>query len=111
MGSNSQSSSYIYNIDVGGTVIKPAFTIIHVIPGTDYSELESANASTPISVLISTIKSDINQGGISAELMITYSYTDESSGYLSSLNLFTSISLLPLSAYIHSSKFSFKDST
>ncbi|KKQ60711.1 MAG: hypothetical protein US83_C0013G0001, partial [Candidatus Falkowbacteria bacterium GW2011_GWC2_38_22] len=87
-GSNSTSANYVYNIDAGDEVIKPSFKIIHVIPSADYSELELANASIPKEVVINTTNSSTNIGGVSAELMITYSYTDESSGYLSSLNLF-----------------------
>jgi hypothetical protein len=88
VGDNSQSGNSIYNVNVGDTVIKPAFNIIHVIPSGDYSELESANASSSKAVTLYTTNSSTDIGGVSAELMITYTYTDESSGYLTSLNLF-----------------------
>ncbi|MFH0891862.1 MAG: DUF2341 domain-containing protein [Candidatus Falkowbacteria bacterium] len=88
VGDNSQSTDSVYNYNAGDQVIKPSFNIIHVIPDTDYSELETANATTPKAVTLYTTNSSANQGGVSAELMITYAYTGEDSGYLSSLNLF-----------------------
>ncbi len=88
VGDNSQSSNYIYNLNTGDIVVKPSFNIIHIIPSTDYAELELANASEPKNIIINVTNDSINLGGISAELMITYSYSGESSGYLSSINLF-----------------------
>ena len=77
---------YAYNGD--GAVIKPSYNIIHIIPASDYAELESANANTAKEVKINTTFNTTTFGGISAELMITYTYTDESGGYLTSINLF-----------------------
>src|SRR3989339_287080 len=89
VGNNATSSAYVYNYNVTGTVIKPSFNIIHVIPSSDYDELETANAQTPVAVRLSSQNSDsTNTGGTSAELMITYSYISENKGYLSSLKLF-----------------------
>lgn len=88
VGDNTQSGNSVYNINAGASVIKPAYTIVHVISDSDYTELESANAASPKSVTIYAANSSVNLGGISAELMITYTYSDESSGYLTSLDLF-----------------------
>ncbi|PIP34038.1 hypothetical protein COX22_01145, partial [Candidatus Falkowbacteria bacterium CG23_combo_of_CG06-09_8_20_14_all_49_15] len=87
VGGNAQSGNYIYNLNVGDELAKPSFKFIHVVPSADYSELALANAVTPKNITLFTTNSSANIGGLSAELMITYSYTDESSGYLSSLNL------------------------
>jgi len=88
IGDNSQSGNYIYNLDAGGTVVNPVFNIIHVVPSSDYSELELANANSSKEVILYTTNSSSNIGGISAELMITYTYTSEESGYLSSLDIY-----------------------
>ncbi len=87
-GNNATSSDYVYSIDAGGAVVKPTFDVIHVIPSADYSEIELANASVPKEIKLNTSNSNVIMGGVSAELMITYAYTDESSGYLSSISLF-----------------------
>ncbi len=88
VGSNAQSGNYVYNINAGTEMVKPAFKVIHVIPLADYAELNQANASDPKTVTAYTTNSSVNMGGVSAELVITYLYTDESSGYLSSLSLY-----------------------
>jgi hypothetical protein len=88
VGDNSRSSNYAYNINAGDEIIKPSYKVIHVIPSADYTELETANADEPVIINVYSTNSSVNMGGVSAELMITYTYTDESSGYLSSLNLF-----------------------
>ena len=87
-GDNSVSSDYIYSIDAGGAVVKPSTDIIHIIPDSDYSELELANASNPKEIVLNVTNGNVVLGGVSAELMVTYQYTDESSGYLSSINIF-----------------------
>jgi hypothetical protein len=89
VGSNAQSSNFTYGLNPSATVINPVFTIIHVLPSTDYSELELANATTSKAVTVSaTNGNNTSQGGVSAELMITYTYTSEAGGYLTNLNLF-----------------------
>ncbi|MCK5061386.1 DUF2341 domain-containing protein [Candidatus Parcubacteria bacterium] len=88
VGDNTQSSNYIYDLNTGTDVINPVYRVVHIIPGGDYSELESANAASPKAVTAYTTNSSLEQGGVSVELMITYTYTDESSGYLSALSLY-----------------------
>jgi len=88
VGDNLQSGNYIYSYDPIGVVVRPTFNLIHVIPSSDYSELESANSEDAKTVTIYTTNSLVSAGGLSAELMITYTYADESIGYLSSLSLF-----------------------
>jgi hypothetical protein len=88
VGDNGVSGNYVYNYNASGISIKPSSNIIHVIPLGDYEELEEANASTPKTVVINTTNSTTDTGGVSAELMVTYTYTSEAVGYLTSLNLF-----------------------
>ncbi len=87
VGINTTSGSRSYAYNGGNTVINPVINIIHIIPSGDYSELEQANAVSGKIVRVNTTLSSTNYGGISAELMITYTYTDETNGYLTSLNL------------------------
>ncbi len=88
VGDNATSSDYVYNYNGGGSVIRPVVDIYHVIPSSDYSELEKANADTAKKVQVNTTYNATSWGGVSAELMITYTYTNEANGYLSSLNIF-----------------------
>ncbi len=85
---NATSSVYTYNYNPGGTVPKPAYDIFHIIPSSDYSDLETANASNGVEVALGTLHSSTLSGVTSAELMITYTYTSEAEGYLTSLQLY-----------------------
>ncbi len=87
VGTNATSSDFVYSYNGGGTVIKPSFNIIHIIPASDYAALEEANASIGIPVQLNTTMNAASFGGVSAELMITYTYSSESTGYLSSVSL------------------------
>ncbi len=88
VGDNAQSGNWVYNYSPGPTVIKPTFNIIHVIPSSDYDELAKANSQNPKTVTLYTTNGSTAQGGVSAELLITYTYTSEDNGYLVSLELF-----------------------
>lgn len=88
MGANAESAAYGYTYNPAAVVVKPSFNIIHVIPAADYTELAKANASVPVNVILYTTNSLNTTGGNSAELMITYAYTSETQGHLSSLNVF-----------------------
>lgn len=79
------TSSYAYNPGVSN--VRPAFTIFHVIPSSDYIELESANASVSKTVALYTLNNSAAQGVTSAELMITYTYSSQNSGYLATIRL------------------------
>ncbi len=87
VGNNTQSGNYVYNYDPGRAVVNPVFDIKHIIPSTNYAELALANGLNPKSVTLNTTNGSTQQGGLSAELVITYTYTDESNGYLSNLNI------------------------
>ena len=80
--------AYAYNPGVAATIAKTSFNIIHVISSTSYSELEKANATNGVPVGVYSYRSTAAQGGVSAVLMITYDYTDERNGYLTSLSLY-----------------------
>jgi hypothetical protein len=84
----SASVNYAYNPNVTGYIAKTSFNIIHIINSSYYSELEKANATNGINVGVSNYRSTTGQRGVSAVLMITYTYTTEKNGYLSSLSLY-----------------------
>ena len=88
VGTNATSSDFVYNYNGGGSVIKPSHNIIHIIPSADYSELEGADASNAKKIILNATQSATTYGGISAELVITYTYSDESTGYLTNINLY-----------------------
>lgn len=87
-GANATSSNYVYVHRPGLTMSNSMFKILHVIPAADYAEIEAANAVTPKTVFMSSQSDTGNLGGISAELVITYSYADESNGHLTTISLF-----------------------
>jgi len=93
VGNNAQSGNAIYNLNSATTVVKPAYKIIHVIPSADYAELALANGSAAKTTVLNVTNGSTALGGVSAELMITYTYTNEESGYLSSLSVFGGQSL------------------
>ncbi|PLX21209.1 hypothetical protein C0584_03275 [Candidatus Parcubacteria bacterium] len=88
VGTNTQSGNYAYNYDPGAVIVNPTFDIYHIIPSSDYAELSLANGTSPKTVTVNTTNSTANQAGLSAELMITYTYTEESNGYLSNVSLY-----------------------
>jgi len=88
VGNNTTSSNYVYNYNGGGSVIKPSHNIIHIIPSADYAELQSANATSAKKVVINATQNATTYGGISAELVITYTYDNEANGYLTNINLY-----------------------
>jgi hypothetical protein len=94
VGDNAQSGNLAYYFDAGGTIVTEAFKINHVIAsgsyavGSDYDELDNATATSGKTVTLYTTASNASVRGVSAELMITYTYTDESYGYLSSHQLY-----------------------
>ncbi len=87
VGSNSESGAQTYNYNPGGTVPNGAFRIYHVIPSSDYTELESATGTSGITVTASSQHSTTNARGISAELVITYTYDAEYEGYINTATL------------------------
>lgn len=85
VGTNAQSAASVYNQNPGGVMITQTSKIIHVIPSADYAELAAATASSGKDVGVAVQSNNAEIDGVSAELMITYTYTGESSGYLTSL--------------------------
>ena len=83
VGSLAKSATSTYNYDPGGIVTKVSYNVMHVIPSSNYNELELANALSAKTVYLHTDSSVST--GVSAELVITYTYTDEGAGYLTSI--------------------------
>jgi len=94
VGNNAQSGNLVYAFDAPAIVITESYKINHVIasgsyaPGSDYDELDNATATSGKTVTLYTTANNTAVRGVSAELMITYTYTGESYGYLSSHQLF-----------------------
>jgi hypothetical protein len=86
--SNATSSISNYNYRQDVTVVKPSFNIYHIIPATDYAQLENANAVASKTIKFFVHNDTILQGGTSAELMVTYTYDNENYGHLTTLNLY-----------------------
>lgn len=88
-GNNAQTANVGYAYNPDGTVTRPSFNIFHLIPSADYAELASANISSPKKVIVyESSNVTTNQGGVSAELVVTYAYSSELAGHLTSLNLY-----------------------
>ncbi len=88
VGNQASNGPHIYNYNPGATIAKPSFRFIHLLPASDYAELELANATSSKNVVLTAQNNNTSQGGLSAELVITYTYTDEANGYLSGFDLF-----------------------
>lgn len=80
----SETAAVQYDINSGNDVPLTGFTLFHVIDSSYYDEIEQATATNGIDVTVETTANTTNLGGVTAELMITYQYTDDSTGYLSS---------------------------
>lgn len=89
VGGNSESGTTTYNYNPGGTVPNGAFRIYHVIPSSDYTELESATGTSGVTVTASAQHSTTTARGISAELVITYTYAAEYEGYMTTATIMT----------------------
>jgi len=90
VGSNAELASitYSFNDTAADSIMVESFKMIHVIASNQYTELDDATATTPKTVRLH-VKPSINTiRGISAELMITYTYTAETNGYLVPLQVF-----------------------
>ncbi|MDP3697181.1 MAG: hypothetical protein Q8R55_04095 [Candidatus Taylorbacteria bacterium] len=88
VGINATTASSQYNTDAATALEKVDHTIYHVIPSTDYAQLELASGKTKKDVGITVQANNNNFAGVSAELMITYTYTSDATGYISSNMVF-----------------------
>lgn len=89
VGSNASSSQWAYTSDAPSSNTNNDIEIIHIIASSDYTKLETASATSSVQINVSTQLSDVTRsGGTSGELIITYTYTGETYGYLTSLTHF-----------------------
>ncbi len=88
VGNNATSTARTYSLNTGATNIVELGKIYHLIPNSDYAELEAANASLGKNVIVAFQSANAEIEGVSAELMITYTYSADTGGYLTSLSLF-----------------------
>lgn len=84
----SETAAVQYNVNAGGDVPLAGFTLFHVIDSSYYDEIEAATATNGIDVTIESTANSTNIGGVSAELVITYHYTDDAYGYLTNATIF-----------------------
>ena len=87
-GNNATSGNLTYQYRSPVSVVNPITNIVHIIPASDYAELENATATSGKAVFVNLTYSNAVFNGASAELMITYTYSSENSGYLTNLKLF-----------------------
>jgi hypothetical protein len=89
VGNNATSGSTTYNLDGPATVVNPMVKLNHIIPSSDYTELEAATSTSSKLVRLNVTPSNNgdNFGGLMGELMITYTYTG-STEYQNSISLF-----------------------
>ncbi|MFH1364127.1 MAG: hypothetical protein ABIH52_00565 [Candidatus Aenigmatarchaeota archaeon] len=88
VGGNPASGNTVYAYNAGGTIVSAYLKIYHIIPTSDYAALEAATGSSGVDVTVTVTSNNADTQGVSAVLMITYNYTDDSAGYLSSLAMF-----------------------
>src|SRR5581483_3204184 len=82
VGSNAESAAKVYAFNSGGTVANPTFQFYHVIPSSDYAALEAATATSGVKVTLTTRETTGGPEGLSAELLVTYTYTSDLDGYM-----------------------------
>jgi hypothetical protein len=87
IGNNATSTNKAYSYNPPARPAHPTYTIIHTIPTSNYVELESATISASKNVHIETRNPTSGQGGVSVELVITYTYTGNPLNYLVSLRI------------------------
>ncbi len=88
VGSNSETATTTYSIAADTEVFSSDGYFVHLIPSTEYSELEAATASSGKTVQAAAQWTANAGGAVSAELVITYTYTSDAYGYLVTQNLF-----------------------
>ncbi len=87
-GNSATSTPQAYAYRANSAIVKPTLNLYHIIPETDYAELEEATANSGKTLRINSTYSNGNFSVASAELMITYTYSSEANGYATSLSLF-----------------------
>lgn len=87
VGANAESSAraYAFATDTMGVSDDGYFN--YIIPSAEYAELQTATGSSGKAVQM-TAQWATAYGAVSAELVITYTYTGESGGYMVTQNLF-----------------------
>ncbi len=88
IGTRSETATTTYSIAADGVDVSDGGYLIHLIPSAEYGELEAATASSGTSVQVAAQWTANAGGAVSAELVITYTYTSEAYGYLVTQNLF-----------------------
>ncbi|MDP3970214.1 MAG: hypothetical protein Q8P90_00780 [bacterium] len=77
VGANSATPVISYALDGANTVPNATLKNIYIIPSSEYTTLDNATADSYEYVYAYVKPSVVDFGGVSGELMITYTYTDD----------------------------------
>lgn len=84
---NAETAAKNYSVAPPSQSVTDDNVVYHVIPSADYAALQAATATTGVPVQM-TAKWTTGAGAVSAELVMTYTYTSEANGYQVSLQNF-----------------------
>lgn len=88
VGNNAESAATNYALISDVRPVTQDGYFVHLIPASEYTELAAATASTGKAVQMTAQWITTARGAVSAELVITYQYTSDSNGYLTTQELF-----------------------
>jgi len=88
VGANAETAQAGYALGAATQDVSDDGYFVHVIPSADYTELAAATASSGKAAQMTAQWSGTAGGAVSAELVVTYTYTGESGGYIVSHSLF-----------------------
>jgi len=88
VGANTETAQAGYAMGGANRNVSDDGYFVHVIPSADYAELAAATASAGKAAQMTAQWSGTAGGAVSGELVITYTYTGESGGYISTQNIF-----------------------
>lgn len=89
VGSRAETAARSYTMDADtNAVTAEGASLVHVIPAADYTELEAADHANGKLVQMSADWDSSGGGAVSAELFITYAYTGQDNGALTTQRLY-----------------------
>jgi len=88
VGANAETGTTGYSIASDAQGVSDEGYFIHIIPSADYTELAAATASSGKAVQMTADWVTTARGAVSAELVVTYTYTGDTNGYMTTQNLF-----------------------
>ena len=88
VGANAETAQVGYAMGAATQNVSDDGYFVHVIPSADYAELAAATASSGKATQMTAQWSGTAGGAVSGELVVTYTYTGETGGYMVSHSLF-----------------------